>query len=737
MKRIGFVLLFFSFLVLLSCGEKKDTSMSFKNEDVIALKPSLSASKWNNMKGEMYIDTLNLYKDSSSLRLLSSEQDSIKEIYTWYAYDLSEVEGLTLTVSGKYKIAKAQKAELHFLIRQYNHTGNVDSITIETTESLGWNDFIIEATIDEESDWAVLYIIGKGDINILLNDCQAWIDDTPVSDIVNRKFAAEKDTEFDDGSGVELSELTPQMVENLVILGKIWGYLKYYHPKVTQGKYNWDYELFRVLPKIVKAKDKEKRNKLISKWIRKYGKIEESSDYIIEDSTKYSRFIDLSWLNNKEMFDDELINLFQDIKNAERSKKFNYYVPSLASQSISPFFKRERSYKSVTWNDQGFRILTLFRMWNLIEYCFPYTHHTESAWEMLLEDLLLKFVAPKDQASYELAIMELGANINDSHGYINIPDNELHKTVLASIYNSNKVPVELIQSVEGHIVVKSTRSEFFNRGDIILSINGENVDTIIIKMEPYIIASNRNGLIRNILPYLLSSQFNHLNVEVIRDGNKLKIDVQHFKSSNPSLGVKSWKDYNLDKRDIIHVDNIKSAEENRDIVQSNMNSEGLIIDMREYPHNDNMKFLPPLILSKYPLWISQNDKSYPGNYLVKLGYDKINEPENTPNYKGKIIILVDENTQSAGESITMQHRLTPNSVIVGRQTAGANGNVCKVLMPGGSVFQFTWNGAYYPNWEILQRKGVKIDIPVSPTVNDIKEGRDVWIEKAIEIIENK
>jgi len=40
-------------------------------------------------------------------------------------------------------------------------------------------------------------------------------------------------------------------------------------------------------------------------------------------------------------------------------------------------------------------------------------------------------------------------------------------------------------------------------------------------------------------------------------------------------------------------------------------------------------------------------------------------------------------------------------------------------------------------WEILQRKGVKIDIPVSPTVNDIKEGRDVWIEKAIEIIENK
>jgi len=30
-----------------------------------------------------------------------------------------------------------------------------------------------------------------------------------------------------------------------------------------------------------------------------------------------------------------------------------------------------------------------------------------------------------------------------------------------------------------------------------------------------------------------------------------------------------------------------------------------------------------------------------------------------------------------------------------------------------------------------------IDIPVSLTVNEIREGRDVWIEKAIETIENK
>lgn len=158
--------------------------------------------------------------------------------------------------------------------------------------------------------------------------------------------------------------------------------------------------------------------------------------------------------------------------------------------------------------------------------------------------------------------------------------------------------------------------------------------------------------------------------------------------------------------------------------------------MRLYPHQDNQSLLLHLLLSKSPLWISENDKSCPGNYRAMSGHDRINEPEEEPNYKGKIVILVDENTQSAGETWAMSHRLAPNSIIVGRQTAGANGNVGRIYLPGGIEFKYTQLGAYYPNWVKLQREGVKIDIPVSPTLDDIKAGRDVWIEKAIEIIEN-
>lgn len=723
-------------LFLLSCDNKKDTSMSIPNEGVIAKSPSSDFGKWNIIKGDLDIDTLNVYKGKNSLRLTSSIDENTNELYALYAYDLSEIDGDAIVIRGKYRIDEAKNAKLYFKMQQYHHIDGADSIFIEAVQNSKWKEFTLKAPIMRESNSAVLYIIGKGDIDILLSDCEARVDNVPMSNLINQKFDAEKDTEFDDGSNIELGELIPQMVDNLEVLGKVWGFLKYYHPQVTQGKYNWDYELFRVLPQIAKAKDKNHRNKLLSKWIKKYGKVTEVVDYTINDSTKYSRFINLSWLNNNYEFDEKLIGQLDRVKNASRSERQNYYTIPYVLGGILSNINREKAYSNIKWNDQGYRILTLFRLWNAIEYCFPYTDYTDTTWEALLKEFIPRFYNPKDQADYELAIIELTARIDDSHGYVDIPNNKLNKTSIAPVYGKYFLPVQLIQSVEGHIVIKSTTSKYLHRGDIIASINGKDINESIDNLVPYIPSSNRNGQIRNALNYLKSSNINEMIMEVIRDKKKIEVHVIDFNMADQSVGIKLWEDYDLESLNIIHVDNKISAQQNRDIVQNNMNSEGLIIDMREYPYNGNQELVAPLISTEYPLWISKNDKSYPGNYRKMSRHEKISEELYNPKYKGKIVILVDENTQSAGESWAMKYRLSHNSVIVGRQTAGANGNIGRILLPGNIEFTFTQLGAYYPNWEILQRKGVKIDVPVSPTVDDIKQGRDIWIEKAIEIIKD-
>jgi C-terminal processing protease CtpA/Prc len=43
-------------------------------------------------------------------------------------------------------------------------------------------------------------------------------------------------------------------------------------------------------------------------------------------------------------------------------------------------------------------------------------------------------------------------------------------------------------------------------------------------------------------------------------------------------------------------------------------------------------------------------------------------------------------------------------------------------------------GVYYPDGTETQRKGVKIDVVIHPSIKGIKEGRDERLEKAIEMI---
>ena len=723
------------FIILSSCGQEKDTSMSIPNDIVISKSPSHDFRKWNVIKGDLDIDTLNLYKDKNSLRLTSSKDGDTNDLYALYAFDLSEIDGEALVVSGKYRIDKAENAKIYFKIKQYHHIDGADSIFIESVQSSKWKDFTINAPIMKGSNSTVLYIVGKGDVDLLLSDFEAKVDNVPMSNLINKEFDAEKDTEFDGGSHIELKELTPQMVDNLEVLGKVWGFLKYYHPQVTQGKYNWDYELFRVLPQIAKAKDKNHRNKLLSKWINKYRKVTDVVDYTIEDSTKYSRFIDLDWLNNRDEFDEKLIMQLNKIKNAHRSENLNYYAVPWKLRGV-PNFNREKAYSKIKWNDQGYRILTLFRLWNAIEYCFPYTNYSDTSWDTLLREFIPKFFNPRDQATYELTILELSAKIDDSHGNIYIPNNKLDKIPNTPVFGKYSLPVQLVQSVEGCIVVKSSASEYLYRGDIILTKNGENINDCIDNIVSYTPSSNRNGQIRKALNYLKTSHINEMKLEVERDGKKIDVHVSNINSFCQPIGIKPWYDYNLESHNIIHVDNIKSAKENRDVLKNNMNSKGLIIDMRGYPYDGNQELISPMLSPKYPLWVTQNDKSYPGNYCI-MPRTEDNEDYSKLQYKGKIVILVDENTQSAAESWAMKYRLSPNSIIVGRQTAGANGPVGMIYLPGGIEFQFTQIGAYYPNWGMLQRKGVKIDVQVSPTVDDIKQGKDVWIEKAIEVIQGR
>lgn len=699
---------------------------------------------WYIAYGQAVVDTLNLCEGEYSLLLSTHQDDTIKRAEVYYYAIVDEIKGDSIRFTGKYKSTGTKNVTITFSIRQY---GEEDGFTYFSADVEGhpriegWTDFTVEMPMHNATCALYFAVHIQGDRQVNISNCEAEIDKRPLKDYLNVGEKVKNDTAFDEGSKVLLGVPSPQMIDNLDVLGKVWGFLKYYHPAITEGNYNWDYELFRVLPQIANARDKKERDRLLNKWIDKFGEITESCDYTISDSSNYSRIIDLSWLGDETLFDEVFISKLNKIKNAKRSDKLNYYyIPHL--YNIGRLFDREDPYSHVKWEDLGFRLLTLYRFWNAVEYCFPYVEMTDKPWTTVLKEYIPRFISPKDKTDYELALLELGSNINDSHGSINFTSADLRKMGLSRHGCRSKIPVLLKESKSGDIVVQETQTYELERGDIIRQVDNEDVSRIVERLSPYILASNRPVLVDRILSDLLSTDNSLIHVTCIRNGKEHKLTLRNFMinrsdKKNQETGRKPWQAYNLTSKQIAYFD-LSSMDDQAvaDFMRQSRRSKGLILDLRKRPRSISFTVLDSFLMPRKEtfMWFSKNEKCVPGNYKL-LNVSTFGR-ENSDYFKGKVAILVNEETQSHSEFCAMAYRKAPRSAIIGSTTAGADGNIGYFYLPGNIRVTYTSLGAYYPNWKLCQRKGVDLDIEIHPTTEEISTGQDVWIEKAIEYIEN-
>ncbi len=159
-------------------------------------------------------------------------------------------------------------------------------------------------------------------------------------------------------------------------------------------------------------------------------------------------------------------------------------------------------------------------------------------------------------------------------------------------------------------------------------------------------------------------------------------------------------------------------------------TKGMIIDIRNYPS----EFLP------YALGGHLVDKPTPfvratTADLSTPGAFHWSDPEiilpTEPHYPGRIVILVDEFSQSRAEWTAMAFRALPNAIVVGSPTAGADGNVSEFTLPGGLKTQISGIGVFYPDKKPTQQIGIIPDKVVYPTVEGIRDGRDEVLEEGI------
>ena len=154
----------------------------------------------------------------------------------------------------------------------------------------------------------------NGSGTVWASDFSLLVDGKPAAESPTRPSTAiDDDHEFDGGSRISLTALSANQVANLTSLAKVWGFLKYSHPAVTAGRYHWDYELFRILPRVLSAADRTAANQTIATWVTALGNVPACTRCITIDPTLQYLAPGLAWLADESLLGRELSQMLQAI----------------------------------------------------------------------------------------------------------------------------------------------------------------------------------------------------------------------------------------------------------------------------------------------------------------------------------------------------------------------------------------------------------------------------------------
>lgn len=738
MNKLLFSILMF--LLLFSCKQNETSTTSD-----VAQKFNLDFEK--NIKKEKLPDdwfkwgNYTLMKDTISHSGLFSgkvQASGEKKSFGCLAYKIpANYEGESITLKGYMKTENVKGyAGLMLRIDGNGKTLEFDNMNKRKIEGTNdWKEYSITLKFPREAE--MIYIAG-----ILGGEGIAWYDDFVVTiDGENiqtlqekkaKEYKAEKDKEFDTGSKVEFPLLDESTTNNLEILGKVWGFLKYHHPTIGEGNYNWDYELFRVLPKYLQVKTTSERDQVLIDWINALGEVltcttcgKTQKDAVLKP--------DMNWIDTLGLniaLKEKLLYIYNN-----RFQGQHYYVREV-KYIENPDFINENAYDSLKYPDAGFRLLALYRYWNMIHYFFPYKHLADKDWNTTLKEYIPLFVNAESELAYELAAVQIIGDIQDTHANLYGGDDKLEE-----MFGVNQAPFRA-RFVENKLVVtKYYKPEYKEEGklkigDIITHIDGKAVDLVKKELYPYNPASNEPTKDRNISRNILRSANSSVKLTYISNGKNIEHTVSLYKRENIRNKKKdsTKKSFKMLDDNIGYVTlGIIEREDIPKIKEKFRNTKGIIIDIRNYPST-----FVPFILGDY--FISDStpfvkftrmNVQNPGEFVYTEGAVI---PKGTETYTGKLVVLVNEDSQSQSEYTAMAFRAGDNTTIVGSTTAGADGNISYIYLPGGLKTAISGIGVYYPDGGETQRIGIVPDVEVKPTIKGIQQGKDEVLEKAIEII---
>jgi hypothetical protein len=386
--------------------------------------------------------------------------------------------------------------------------------------------------------------------------------------------------------------------------------------------------------------------------------------------------------------------------------------------------------------DRATRLAAVVLAWNAMQHFYPYFDVVETDWPGALRIALARARDDADEAAFLATLRRLVAGLHDGHGY----------AILTNAPRLFYLPVRWTWVNDQAVVaaVAADAPKGIKPGDLIVKVNGVTVAETIAARLPEMSGAKRRWARRMALGSLVGGpEGSELTLE-LQTGMDRPRAVTVRRTSPPgrfiALPVEPRPTPVAELNDgIWYVDVGRTNEkEFTDALPRLAKARGLIFDLRGYP---NISLTAPLanltekVMEGPPAFLPvvlYPDRKWMGFIQGRsLGI----EPA-LPLLRAKAVFLTDARAISAAETflgIVRQYKL---GTILGEPTAGTNGNVRVMGLPGGYEIRFTGIKVLNYDGSQFHGRGIRPDILVRRTRPGVTAGRDEVLEEAVRFLQD-
>ncbi|HBY59781.1 MAG TPA: hypothetical protein DEH78_08145 [Solibacterales bacterium] len=395
--------------------------------------------------------------------------------------------------------------------------------------------------------------------------------------------------------------------------------------------------------------------------------------------------------------------------------------PSLAAGRPSAHFPPQ------PFPEPGWRFLAAARIWAVAVWFEAYAAEDAAEWNRRLQSLAPAFLEASNAAEYGAAVAAMTRLFADAHVWSVPPD--VRKALAA------KPDLELRRIENMWLVAAAPAGAGVRAGDEIVSVDGVPADRL---------AQERSSLFPNprtevnhrfVADTLLSGLPQTSAAVTVRSagGTLSEVRLPRLAGPPPSRSGPAWRLLNPETA-LVDLGLLQPAATAR-MMRELAGVSSLIFDLRSYPRGAGWALAAHLARTGRPL-ISRIDQPWIlGPYAQRAMAPVADEvpAAHGSAVQGRWIALVDERTQSQGEHTAMILAAL-GARLVGSPTAGADGEVTSIRLPGGIGMTFSGMAVRRAGGERFHRIGLQPDVVVRPTVAGIRAGRDEVLEAALELL---